>query len=33
MQVQPYLFFDGRCDDALDFYKKAIGADVKMLMR
>jgi PhnB protein len=33
MQVQPYLFFDGRCDEALDFYKKAIGADVKMLMR
>ena len=33
MHVQPYLFFDGRCDDALDFYKKAIGADVKMLMR
>jgi PhnB protein len=33
MQVQPYLFFDGRCDEALDFYKKAIGADVKMVMR
>jgi len=33
MQVQPYLFFDGRCDEALNFYKKAIGADVKMLMR
>jgi PhnB protein len=33
MDVQPYLFFDGRCDEALDFYKKAIGADVKMLMR
>jgi PhnB protein len=33
MQVQPYLFFDGRCDEALDFYKKAIGADLKMLMR
>jgi PhnB protein len=33
MQVQPYLFFDGRCDEALDFYKKAIGADAKMLMR
>ena len=33
MHVQPYLFFDGRCDEALDFYKKAIGADVKMLMR
>ena len=33
MQVQPYLFFDGRCDEALEFYKKAIGADVKMVMR
>ena len=33
MKVQPYLFFDGRCDEALEFYKKAIGADVKVLMR
>jgi PhnB protein len=33
MQVQPYLFFDGRCDEALDFYKTAVGAEVKMLMR
>src|SRR5262249_24007533 len=33
MQVQPYLFFDGRCDEALDFYKRAIGADVKMVIR
>ena len=33
MQVQPYLFFDGRCEEALDFYKKALGAEVEMLMR
>ena len=33
MQVQPYLDFDGRCDEALDFYKKAIGAKVGMLLR
>ena len=33
MQVQPYLFFDGRCEEALDFYKKALGAKVEMLMR
>ena len=33
MQVQPYLFFDGRCDEALEFYKKALGAEVQMLMR
>jgi PhnB protein len=33
MQVQPYLFFNGHADEALEFYKKAIGAEVKMLMR
>jgi PhnB protein len=33
MQVQPYLFFDGRCDEAIDFYKKTLGATVEMLMR
>ena len=33
MQVQPYLFFDGRCDEALEFYKKAVGAQVTALMR
>jgi PhnB protein len=33
MQVQPYIFFDGRCDEALEFYKKAIDAKVDMLMR
>jgi PhnB protein len=33
MQVQPYLFFDGRCDEALEFYKNAVGAKVGMLMR
>ena len=33
MQVQPYLFFDGRCDEALDFYKKAVGAEVRHVMR
>jgi len=33
MQVQPYLFFDGRCDEALEFYKTAVGAKVDMLMR
>jgi len=32
-QVQPYLFFDGRCEEALDFYKSALGAKVQMLMR
>ena len=33
MQIQPYLFFDGRCEEALDFYKAAAGAKVEMLMR
>ena len=32
-QVQPYLFFDGRCEEALDFYKSALGARVEMMMR
>jgi PhnB protein len=33
MQVQPYLFFDGRCEEAVEFYKRALGAEVEMLMR
>ena len=33
MQIQPYLFFDGRCDEAIEFYQKALGAKVEMLMR
>ena len=33
MQIQPYLSFEGRCDEAIEFYKKAIGAKVDMLMR
>jgi PhnB protein len=33
MQVQPYLFFEGRCQEALEFYRKAVGAEVTALMR
>lgn len=33
MSVTPYLVFDGRCEEALEFYKKALGAEVEMLMR
>jgi len=33
MQVQPYLFFDGRCEEALDFYKRVLGAKVEMLVK
>ena len=28
MHIQPYLFFDGRADEAIEFYKKALGAKV-----
>ncbi len=33
MQVQPYLFFEGRCEEAVEFYRSALGAEVTMLMR
>ena len=33
MNVQPYVFFDGKCEEALEFYKGAIGAKVDMMMR
>jgi PhnB protein len=33
MQVQPYLFFEGNCEKAIEFYRKNLGAEVKMLMR
>lgn len=33
MAIQPYLFFNGRCEEALDFYKERLGARVDMLMR
>lgn len=33
MFVQTYLFFDGHCDEALEFYGRALGAEVTMLMR
>ena len=31
MSVQPYLFFNGRCEEALEFYHSAVGAEVEML--
>lgn len=31
--IQPYLFFSGRCEEAVAFYTSAIGAKVVMLMR
>ncbi|MBW4022693.1 MAG: VOC family protein [Proteobacteria bacterium] len=33
MQVQAYLFFEGQCEEALDFYQSALGAEVDMIMR
>jgi PhnB protein len=31
--IEPYLFFDGRCEEALTYYRKALDAEVLMLMR
>ncbi|MGE3969074.1 MAG: VOC family protein [Dongiaceae bacterium] len=33
METRPYLFFDGRCEEAIEFYKKAAGAEVTALLR
>jgi PhnB protein len=33
MQVQPYLNFNGRCQEAIDFYRKALGAEVITCMQ
>lgn len=33
MQVAPYLFFEGRCEEALAYYQRALGAKVTMMMR
>ena len=30
--LQPYLFFGGRCEEAIEFYRKALGAEVEMIM-
>ena len=32
MKIEPYIFFDGRCEEALEFYKAAVGAEVTMLL-
>jgi PhnB protein len=33
MQVQPHLCFEGRCEEAVEFYRKALGAEVMFLIR
>ena len=32
-RIEPYLFFNGRCEEALEFYRAALGAQVTMMMR
>ena len=32
VSVQPYIFFNGRCEEALEFYRKALGAEVTALI-
>lgn len=32
-QIQSYLFFSGRCEEALEFYRTALGAEVQMILR
>ncbi|PYK16867.1 MAG: VOC family protein [Verrucomicrobia bacterium] len=31
--IQPYLFFNGSCEEAIEFYRKTLGAEVEMMMR
>jgi PhnB protein len=31
--IEPYLFFGGRCEEAIEFYSKTLGAEVEMMMR
>jgi PhnB protein len=33
MELQTYLFFDGRCDEAIEFYRRVLGAEIITLMR
>jgi PhnB protein len=33
MQIQPYLFFDGRCEEALEYYRRSLGAETTQLLR
>lgn len=33
MTIKPYLFFDGRAEEAIEFYREVLGAEVLMLMR
>jgi PhnB protein len=33
MKIEPYLFFEGRCEEAIEFYQQALGARVEFMMR
>ena len=33
MPIEPYLFFNGRCEEVVEFYKKVLGAEVLRLIR
>lgn len=33
MRIQPYLSFNGRCEEALNFYRDQLGAEILVLMR
>lgn len=33
MKIEPYLFFNGRCDEAIAFYREALNAEATFLMR
>ncbi len=33
MEIQPYLFFNGRCEEATEYYRRTLGAKVEMMMR
>lgn len=33
MKLEPYLFFNGRCEEAIEFYRSALGAEVEALIR
>ena len=33
IQIEPYLFFNGRCEEAIHFYQQSLGAEVQLMMR
>lgn len=33
MRVEPYVYFQGRCEEALEFYRDAVGADATVFAR